>query len=81
MSEPEELTEEATRRSLTKVTVNLIPTAVEHMERLSVTFNCSKTDVINRALAVYGLVAELMQATGSLVVVRTDGTKERIYIL
>jgi hypothetical protein len=66
---------------LVRVTVNLIPAAMAALERLS-EHGATKTDVINRALQIAGLVQEIMDRDGGhLKIKRKDGSEETIYIL
>jgi hypothetical protein len=69
---------------LTRVTVNLTPSAVSALETLGQKTGLGKTDVINRALQVYMFIDQLIEEQGranSLTVVNADGQPERIYIL
>jgi hypothetical protein len=77
------VSDEEEARGLTRVTVNLTPKAVAAMEWLSREMGFGKTDdTINRALLVYRLVADLIEAgNGALNLVGDDGKVERIYIL
>ncbi|MFK3980933.1 hypothetical protein ACI2K4_11210 [Micromonospora sp. NPDC050397] len=70
------------RAALVKVTVNLIPRAVDALNTACARTRDTKTDTINRALVVYNLVLELMERGGGHLVVRNlDGGTERIHLL
>lgn len=72
----------AAGRALVKVTVNLTPRAVEALDAATDRTRDSKTDVINRALAVYRIVLELTDRSGgNLLFVGQDGCTERIHLL
>jgi hypothetical protein len=70
------------RPALMKVTVNLIPRAVEALEAASARTKDSKTDTINRALQVYELVLDLeARSGGALTFMDPEGRPERIHLL
>ncbi|MFK3984744.1 hypothetical protein ACI2K4_30765 [Micromonospora sp. NPDC050397] len=76
MTEPEFV------RSLTKVTTNLTPRAVDAMTLACTRTRDTKTDTINRALVVYNLVLELVErGGGSLTLLGRDGSTERVHLL
>lgn len=66
--------------NLTRVTVNLTPRAVDALDRLCFATSYSKTDVVNRAIQLYGIINELMEA-GSLVVRQADGGESIVHII
>lgn len=53
---------------LHRVTVNLIPKAWDAVEKTAAREGLNKTDVINRAVQVYGFVSEVVAANGELYV-------------
>lgn len=66
---------------LVRVTVNLVPAAMDALERLSA-HGGTKTDVMNRALQIAALVQELLDRNGGrLRIKHNDGTEETLYIL
>lgn len=68
--------------TLTRVTVNLVPGAMEALEHAVATTGESKTDAINRAVRAYDwLVRVLAEDGGELVLQRKDGTAERVRFL
>lgn len=73
----------ATPNDLTRTTVNLIRRSVDALDELHASLDLSKTDIINRSIQVYRFLQELMDENGgsSIVVVRKDGSVERIHIL
>lgn len=76
------MTEPEPDRALTKVTVNLIPRAVDALDAACVRTRDTKTDTINRALVVHNLVLDLVErGGGSLTVVQPDGGTERVHLL
>lgn len=69
-------------RALTKVTVNLIPRAVEALDQACARTRDTKTDTINRALVLHNLVLGLIErGGGSLSVEASDGRIERVHLL
>jgi len=67
---------------LVRVTVNLTPRSYSNLQKISESTKLGKTDVINRALQVYGLVENLLdEGNGSLTIKNAKGEHERIYIL
>ncbi|WP_329105039.1 hypothetical protein OG792_31460 [Micromonospora sp. NBC_01699] len=69
-------------RSLTKVTVNLNPRAMNALNSACARTRDTKTDTINRALIVHNFVLELTASGGgSLTVVQPDGGTERVHLL
>jgi hypothetical protein len=67
---------------LTRVTVNLNRQAAEALEAVSEATGRSKTDVINRSLAAFAVIQDLLDRNGgSFVVTHKNGDKERITIL
>lgn len=70
------------RPPLLKVTVNLIPRAVDALDVACARTRDSKTDAINRALVVYRIVLDLAaRADGALVFVDREGQRERVHLL
>ncbi|WP_329101656.1 hypothetical protein OG792_21680 [Micromonospora sp. NBC_01699] len=73
---------EPDRSTLTKVTVNLAPRAVDALASACARTRDTKTDTINRALVVFDLVLDLTeQSRGSLTVRNPDGGTERVHLL
>ncbi|WP_329109734.1 hypothetical protein OG792_13065 [Micromonospora sp. NBC_01699] len=73
---------EPDRSALTKVTVNLVPRAVDALGSACTRTRDTKTDTINRALVVFDLVLDLMeQGGGTLTVQKSDGSTERVHLL
>ena len=66
--------------SLTKVTVNLIPRAVNALEEVSATTGETKTESINRAVQLYAWVHKMLDDGESVQVVSRDGTVRVIQI-
>lgn len=58
----------------TRLTVNLNPQASEQLERLSEETGLNKTDIVNRALIIYGEVQEETKPKGSKLLVQNGET-------
>ncbi|WP_329104620.1 hypothetical protein OG792_30245 [Micromonospora sp. NBC_01699] len=73
---------EPDRSALTKVTVNLIPRAVDALDSACLRTRGTKTDTINRALVAYNLVLDLIDhGDGSLTLRNPDGSLERVHLI
>lgn len=68
---------------LERVTINLTRRAIAARSAIQLRTGENQTDIINRAIAVYAVVLELMHRDGTdhLTVVQPDGTKERVHLL
>lgn len=66
---------------LVRTTFNATPVAQAAIAALMAARGSSRTDAINRALAVAALIDRLSDDHGSLRVVAADGTTERIYLV
>ncbi|MFK3982790.1 hypothetical protein ACI2K4_20725 [Micromonospora sp. NPDC050397] len=70
------------RAALVKVTVNLTPRAVDALDAACTRTRDTKTDTINRALATYVLVLELVERGGGhLTLLDRDGSTERVHLI
>lgn len=69
--------------SLTRVTVNLVPAAVDALESACERARENKTDSINRAVNLLPVIYELLERSDGrgLMVMRPDGQVERVYLL
>ncbi|WP_329108769.1 hypothetical protein OG792_09010 [Micromonospora sp. NBC_01699] len=73
---------EPDRSTLTKITVNLAPRAVDALTSACARTRDTKTDTINRALVAYHLVLDLIDhGDGSLTLRNTDGSLERVHLI
>jgi hypothetical protein len=66
---------------LTRVTINLVPPAVQALDELAASTGGNRTDVINRALRVYGWFYAAAGASGRLAYLGADGKPETVVIL
>lgn len=66
---------------LVRATVNLTPRAVDALEVACTRTGDSKTDTINRALAVYNVVLDLIERSGGALTVVVDGRAEQVHLL
>ena len=64
---------------LTRTTINLSPRAVAARDRLVEITGDTQTDIINAALRLYAVIADLAQ-DGRLTVVLPDGTRVEVII-
>lgn len=65
-----------------RLTVNLTKRSHGELMKISEKTGMPRTDVVNRALTVLGLVEDLLsEDDGRLTIVRADGRHERIYII
>lgn len=67
--------------SLTKMTVNLVPRAVDAIDRASAVNQDSKTDTVNRAVQLWAFMSEL-SGQGWQLFVEDPGTgkRERLHL-
>ncbi|WP_329108507.1 hypothetical protein OG792_07545 [Micromonospora sp. NBC_01699] len=73
---------EPDRSTLTKITVNLAPRAVDALASARARTRDTKTDTINRALVAYNLVLDLIDhGNGSLTLRNPDGSLERVHLI
>jgi hypothetical protein len=63
-----------------RITVTLIPRAGEDLQRLQDQTNLSKTDIVNRAIALYQFI-EAQRSAGRDVLIRDKNTGETQVIL
>lgn len=63
-----------------RVTISLTPKSVERVERLAALHADTKTDTINRAIALYDMLEEL-DAVGGIYTKRPDGVLERLVMV
>jgi hypothetical protein len=65
----------------TRLTVNLVPKAVSTLKEQQLSSGDNKTDVINRAIQVYGILMKELQKEGTqLLIKRGDEVTELIII-
>jgi hypothetical protein len=68
--------------NLTKVTVNLIPIAVEDLAWLTEELKFKQTDLINRALQIYAFIERQKRLEGAELMFRyRDGELGKVHIL
>lgn len=67
---------------LTKVTLNLVPRAVEALDSIAARQGDNRTDSVNRALIGWDIVLGLIEAGGGkLSLTHADGTRESVRLL
>lgn len=69
------------KRRLTKLTVNLVPNAVDAMEHAAAIKRDSKTDTVNRALQLYDMLVTETTKGKEILLRDQAGGVERITIL
>jgi hypothetical protein len=69
------------RVTLTRTTANLIPRAAAALDAAAAREGISRTDIINRAVVVYDVIAGHLHAGDKLFVEHPDGTTERMLLL
>jgi hypothetical protein len=67
---------------LTRLTVNLVPRAVEALDSIAARQDETRTDSINRALIGWDIVLDLIEkGGGQLSLTHADGTRETVRVL
>lgn len=74
MEDIEKTAQACGRETAGRITVALIPDAAAHLGRLQARTGLSKTDIVNRALALYGFVEEVRG--GHDLIIRDQDTGE-----
>lgn len=61
---------------LDRISVSLVPKASEELEALQARTGLSKTDIVNRAISLYALIAE-EESRGQEILLRDQSTGEK----
>ncbi|GCD37997.1 hypothetical protein OEIGOIKO_05807 [Streptomyces chrestomyceticus JCM 4735] len=64
-----------------RYSITLVPPAVEAVNRLTAATGLSKTDVINRAVQVYGFIEDRIRDGDEVLLRNRDGEIERVHIV
>ncbi len=67
-------------RDLVRVSINLRPEAAEAAQEIAKKRQITKTDVVQRGIALEKVIEDISDRKGSLVVELPDGTRERILL-
>ncbi|MFV2017482.1 hypothetical protein [Micromonospora sp. LOL_023] len=68
-----------TTGTLTRVTANFTPRAIQALEKIAGETGDSKTDILNRSVLLYDAILDAVErGGGSLQVTYPDGTRERL---
>jgi hypothetical protein len=68
-------------RETERITVALVPAAIEARTRLRELTRLSQTDIVNRALQLYDFIEDHIRAGDDIVLRHPDGTAELIRLL
>ena len=72
--------EKGNGRALVRVSMNLRPEAAKAAEEIAEKRNITKTDVVQRGIALEKVLEDINERKGALIVELPDGTRERILI-